>query len=392
LVVAVLVYAPPSGKAGPQLAEASQAIKRALRASGTEVVDGAIELARKEHARGWVDERELAFFAEARALFDEGKRALERVDLERAEATFTRVANMYDTELRRPGVAGLESEVMLARGIALFEQKLTGQADWAFRRAVALEPSAQLTEATVRPDVVRAFRAATAPGPKAKLSVVASPADAVVRVDGRLLDGTSGIEVGVGAHLILASAPGRFPVAEWVDVPVAGTERQIKLPPDPIDESLASLRTKPESLAVLQLLAELGSQVMVVALAIDGGVLTMVGQRLPETGPVTVRVKRDLDAAATELVTRLKAAPRDPEALDKGATLLDAQPIAHPRPPPVAGTGAPKAPKLKFYERPWLWAGVLVVTSLAVGLAAGLAPHDTTYQATVDGAKFGGTK
>jgi hypothetical protein len=63
---------------------------------------------------------------------------------------------------------------------------------------------------------------------------------------------------------------------------------------------------------------------------------------------------------------------------------------APPRPRPVARKPstrpAPRPPR--FYEKPWLWAGLLVVTSAAVILAATLTPHDTSYRADVNGASF----
>jgi hypothetical protein len=43
---------------------------------------------------------------------------------------------------------------------------------------------------------------------------------------------------------------------------------------------------------------------------------------------------------------------------------------------------------VRFYERPWLWAGLLAASSLAVGLAAGLAQPSPSYRATADGNAF----
>src|SRR5690349_12297590 len=101
VIVSVLVYAPPSGKAGARLGDAAQALRQALRAKGHEVVEGAIDKARAERARGWVADRTLAFFGEGRAQLEEGRRALERVELAQAEAAFARAEKIYGERLDR---------------------------------------------------------------------------------------------------------------------------------------------------------------------------------------------------------------------------------------------------------------------------------------------------
>src|SRR5260370_1211697 len=162
MVLAVLAYAPPSGHAGAELQAVSSAVKRAVRAAGAEVLDGAVDRARAEHARGWVAEEALGFFQRGRALADEGRRALERVELEKAEDDVGRAERLYGAELERPGVAELWGAVALERGVALFELGRVEAARRAFRRAQALDPAAELTEAKVRPDVARAFADAVA--------------------------------------------------------------------------------------------------------------------------------------------------------------------------------------------------------------------------------------
>ena len=399
VVLAVLVYAPPTGHGGKRLPEAAQALKRALRAGGAEVMDGAIELGRKEHARGWVPREKLAFFAKAGALVDDGRRALERVELDRAEALLGRAERIYEVELARPGVPSLMSAVVLARGVALFELKRGAEAARAFRRAVALDGAAQLTEATVRPDVARAFGEAIAPSKRSKLTIVSTP-PARLWVDGRPAgEAPATLEVGAGEHLVSASAGGRLDTATIVEVGDGGAEVRLSLPVDPLDEALAGLKTRPTRGGVAALVETLGIDgAVAMAIGVDAGVLTLVGQRFRGTGCATAahtsREAPDLDRAADSLVKWLDAAPEGcaPDALDRpdadGRLVLEAAPIAHPRPEPLASPPVPKAPRLKFYERPWLWAGALVVTSLVVGLSAGLAPHDTTYQANLEGPRF----
>jgi hypothetical protein len=61
--------------------------------------------------------------------------------------------------------------------------------------------------------------------------------------------------------------------------------------------------------------------------------------------------------------------------------------VTHPRPPPLEPVVLRPRP-LRFYERPWLWAGIVSGGALIVGLAVGLAPHNTNYQVSVDGTRF----
>ncbi|HUS63631.1 MAG TPA: tetratricopeptide repeat protein [Kofleriaceae bacterium] len=398
VVLAVLVYAPPSGKAGGPLAEVAQALKRAVRASGGEVLDSAIERGRAEHARGWVEEARLRFFQEARALAEEGRRALERVELARAEAALDKAEALYLPELQRPGVAALMSAVALDRGRALYDQGHTQAALQAFRRARALDPAAQLTEATVRPVVARAFQGAVLP-PKAQgpLTLIATTPGATgvalaLTVDGQpWVAGDAPIVVATGPHLVRAAAAGRLPVARLVEVTPEGARVELPLSADPDLEALAELRARPTRPGAVALARALGLDgVLAVAVGVDRGVTTLVGQRYTNTGCTTAvetePAAGSLDRAADALARRLAAA-RD--RCDAPPThILEAPAIAHPRPAPTPISDKPKPRKPKFYERPWLWAGLLAVTSVAVGVTAALVTREPTFQASLEGRRF----
>src|SRR5205807_1973184 len=87
---------------------------RALRQNGITVVDGVFERARRELERGWVDEAALSFFARAQKKIADGRYALERVELERAESFFTDAERLVEPELVRPGAAEPPAEATIA--------------------------------------------------------------------------------------------------------------------------------------------------------------------------------------------------------------------------------------------------------------------------------------
>jgi len=158
VTVAVLVTAPPSGGAGARLGEAKASLVAAERARGVDVVEDAAELV----AAGWTAEKNLAFFGRAAELVSDGRRALARVELEKAETLLAQAESAYAPELARPGVAEEWADAAKWHGVALFELKRRDEAVAAWGRAKALHPDALLTEAMVRPEVARAFAAARA--------------------------------------------------------------------------------------------------------------------------------------------------------------------------------------------------------------------------------------
>ena len=427
LLVVLFTYAPPSGHAADRLAQATQALARAVRASGVEVAEGAVAKAEETRAAGFEPEATFAFFAGGRRALDDGRSALERVELDRAVAAFGRAEAIYGAHLDRPGAATLDSDAALGRGVALFELGRSDEAATAFQKARALEPAALLTTEIVRPDIARAFAQAVAPAHTAPLSVrlasdttATSPITATsavtatsaatatsgtqtaaeVRVNGRSVGRAPiAIEVPVGPCFVEVRAPGRTTVARLVEVAPSGMTIAAALPIDPVLSALRALQARPSGAGVRALAAELDTPkrrvgALAVAIGVDAGVLTLVGQRFDEQGCASraevVTAQAGLDRAASELVARLATRPVScgPNApASDGRLVMEAQPIAHPRAerrlPPV-----PRRRRVRFYERPWLWAGLLAASSLAVGLAAGLAQPSPSYRATADGNAF----
>jgi hypothetical protein len=379
-LVAVLVYTPPSGGAG----ERRRAIEAALgQALGPALDMDALQKARAERSSGWMPVGVFEFFQAARARVEEGRRHLERVELDEAEAAFLAAERIYERELAWPGVAALWSEVALWRGVGAFERRQPELAERLFRRALALDSTARLTEASVRPDVVRAFREANRPRPLVKWEV-RSGATAQVRVDDKPLGG----EVPAGEHLVVASAKGRLPMGILVDVENS-LILELTPPSDRLLAALEALGERPDSAGLEALFfARPLDGILLAAAGYDRGQLTLVGERVDRKGCSTPTVEVDgknLDGAAAKLVNHLQKAavrcPGSPEAV------LAAPAIAHPR-AALAHTAKPLDQKKPFWRKPWLWIGLAAVTTATVALGAALAPTTTHYQATVDGSQF----
>jgi hypothetical protein len=158
VTVAVLVYAPQSGGAGARQAEATAALVAAERAAGADVVEDPYALL----AKGWTAEKNLAFFAHGAQLVTDGRRALAHVELERAEKLLAEAGRLYREHVATPGVPQEWAEAAKWHGVALFELKRRDEATRAWSIAKLLEPDSPLTEAMVRPEVARAYAAASA--------------------------------------------------------------------------------------------------------------------------------------------------------------------------------------------------------------------------------------
>jgi tetratricopeptide (TPR) repeat protein len=272
-------------------------------------------------AAGWTAERNLAFFARAAQLVSDGRRALAHVELERAEGLFAQAEVIFTPEEARPAVRQEWADAALWHGVALFELKRRSDAIDAWKRAKSLYPDTLLTEAMVRPDVARAFAAVARPP-------------------------------------TLAPAPARS-LPEMEPPSVGGVE---------------ALR------------AALGlDEVIVVAIALDGGVLTYAATRRPGgCGTETLTSTR-----ADELVKRLAAQSCLAE---EKIAVLEAPVIAHPRPSPSVANGGGGATvrdrRTPLWKRPWLWVGVVGALGLGVVLAVNLWPRDATYSAALDFHQF----
>jgi PEGA domain len=245
--------------------------------------------------------------------------------------------------------------------------------------------------------VARAFADAVAPG-RARGPLHVAAAGAQLSVDGRAVGPSpAALDVPEGEHLVRASAPGFRAQAALVDVSAGGLEVRLELDEDPVATALAALHARPLPAGVAALAAALGVDgVIAVAAGVDAGALTLVGERLDargcSTGVVTIAIgKRGLDAAAAELASELARAPAEcpPATSADGLSIVEAGPVAHPRPiPPPPAPPPPRKPR--FYERPWLWVGLLVVTSAAVGATAALVTRSTTSNVTWNPASFNG--
>jgi hypothetical protein len=231
------------------------------------------------------------------------------------------------------------ARVVLERAIALFEMGRRAEADQAFARASALDPSVTLTEATVRPDVARAFQAAR---------VLPAPAPSPPRT------------------------------------------------PDPEVAALEALGVAPSvegARALLELLGIGGA--LTVAITVDGGALTLVGRQHGPGCATAIQVEvvdgAGLVTAARSLVDRLAREPCA-EVVDGGeapAPLLGAREIAAPRPASrPSGAAAVGVRRLRLWERPWLWAGLVAAAAVAVVATAATVSSDPTYSARIDGRAF----
>jgi hypothetical protein len=376
VTVAVVCYAAPP--AGGRLAAASASIKESLRAGGVEVVDGAIDAAEHERQLGWVPAADLAFFGVARGQLDAGRHALERVQLAEAEAAFARAEAALQLEVSRPGVASMWGEAALGRGVALFELGRAVDAERAFRRARVLEPLLDLTEASVRPDVAKAFRRAIGARPtNAKLHVETSEG-VDIWLDGALAK--ADVEAAPGEHLVEVRQ-GVVRAATLVELRDK-LSVSLPLPPDPSEAALAGLRKAPSAAGAKVLTGALAAQFLAVVVGEDG---RMAAVRFDAQGCATPRaVSTSGDGAAlwNKLEKRGTSCdkPFDADGLFSAAV-----------PPPIAVIvpQKPKPPKPKrVWEKPWLWVGLGAAALLGIGLGAGLAPSKTTYTLTVDGAGF----
>lgn len=177
VTVAVLMQTPDSAPEAKTIRRATAELEAAERTRGADVIEDPVAAV----AAGWTARRNLAFFARAAAVVSDGKLALARVDLARAEQLFADAEQIYAAEAARPGVRDEWAEAAKWRGVALFELKRRDEAATAWQRAKALARDVELTEAMVRPEVARAF-AATAPSAwKPPVTAAASGDDAMMR-------------------------------------------------------------------------------------------------------------------------------------------------------------------------------------------------------------------
>jgi hypothetical protein len=386
VTVAVLAYVGPGGAPA---SEAARALADAARATGAEVIVDGAEAAVRAHAQGWVDASALAFFARGAALVADGRKALARVELAAAEEKLAAAEAVYAPELARPGAAGEAATAALWRGVALFELARRGDAERAFRRALALEPATTLTEAQVRPEVARAFAHQRLARAKARLTLQLKdlPPEVTLRLDTQPLEVAGDalqLSVEAGEHLLLATAPRALPQARLIDVPPAGLELALTLEPDRDAAALAMLREAPTEAGLTALFSALRvDEALIVAGGRDLGAPVLVAQRAQhECATATVIAPR-----ADELLRRADAAACRPgTAID----LLRAPPLTHPRPAPslTERHGPPPPARAPLWRKPWLWVGVVGAVGVGVVIVANVVPRAASFTGTLSFREF----
>ena len=417
VTVAVLTYGPPS--LAPRTEAVGRAVRAAALARGMAVVDGPlVARAEEELARGWIGEAQLAPLGRAREAIADGRRALERVELERAEAALGRAEAALDDEalLGWPGAATVRAEAARLRGVALYELGRAAAAGEAWRRAAALEPAAAVTEAEVRPDVVRAWRAAIARG--ASTAAAAATARLEVRWDGCALpavlelDGREvphegcavDVPVAPGVHFARVRGAGR-PAARLVEVVAGEAAPTVTLRRGLDDwEALSAGHERPARAALAAAARAIGLDgAIVVGFGVDRGDAVVYGARVTAAGCATdvVREAASDEARAAELlVGRLASADERcgeaARALDDGRAIVEAPGVARPTERPAVPPSTPTKPPpqtttargKRIWERPWLWLGIVGVSAAAIGLGAGLGTRGATTTATLDARGF----
>jgi hypothetical protein len=391
--------------------EVAGALRQALAARGVKAVEGAIDLALQ--ARSERQERALLQgLAEARALLQEGRDRLARVDLEGAEGKLQEAEAKVRKVLLLPEAPALWAEVLRWRGVALFELRRQREAERAFRRALALRPGSALTEAEVRPEVVRAFRRTAAEmTERGRLRVAPRlgpsgsapgrvPAGLVsVAVDGVAAElsspggpgGFAQVEVQAGEHVVAVRAPGYVPQVEVVQVgegpgSAGKIEREIevRLEPDRSEVAAIGLRREPER-AGQEVLCEalrLDSVVSVVSV-VDGGERVLVGERhhCSGGGPTVPVLARGgaLAGAAGQLLSGLWQVGFVDRGRGEGdgSGLMAHQVVRRPR----AGTKR-QGERTSLWQRPWIWLGAAAV-SAGVILGVSLWPRQDPGTAVV---------
>ena len=133
MTVAVLVSAPPSGGAAARVGEARAALAAAERGRGVEVIDDPEALL----AAGWTAERNLAFFARGAQLVSDGRRALARVELDKAEAFFAEAVGLYQPHVSLPGVPQEWAEAVEMAGRGAVRAQATRRSSEGFWRGEA---------------------------------------------------------------------------------------------------------------------------------------------------------------------------------------------------------------------------------------------------------------
>jgi hypothetical protein len=384
VTVAVLMYG-ANGKA--PVPDPQPAIAAAVRANGDIAVRPNDDWAGALDKRVWVDRAALEFFRRGALLVSEGRRALGRVELAEAEEKLAAAEAVYTGELWRPGAASEAALAAVWHGVALFELSRRVAAESAFRRALALEPATNLTDAQVRPDIVRAFAQARVALPRAPVQLHFNRECSSIAI---IIDGGAPyesddacpdeLEMAVGPHFLQARAVVESlvvePVAQLIDVKPGDKQLAINLTVDTIETRLRTLREVPTAEGVRALFDTIAiDDALLVAVGKDGGTQVLAAQRV-RPGCATATV---VSPHADELWQRARAAECRP---GQKIDVLAAPLIVHSRSPSLVQV-RPR-PVTPVWRRPWLWVGLVGALGVGVVIAASVVPRAASYTGTLD--------
>lgn len=302
-----------------------------------------------------------------------------RVDLDRAQALYleqdyTQMDQVLaDAEQRAlsllalPGTCDTLWELEFRRGLAALGERDAAATQARFRLAASLRPGARPDAAFYGPDVAQAFAAAVeaeraAVGSPVGLAI--EPADATRIVDCEPAPRAE-IKLSLGLHVVWASAPGRVPHAEIVDVARTST-LQVALATDP-RQGVDALAALPAEVSVR--MADASARAVLLQVADELNVDAIVALRRDgedwqaqlHTEDARGKVHREgtqqeaIEAALAEL------------GLD-GRVVMVAPVVA----PPVHDDGS--TTKRPLVRKWWFWTvlGGVAATAVVVGLVVGL--------------------
>ncbi len=330
------------------------------------VVGDAVVAARRELAAGAVPVATLARFRRVRDMIDDGWRAFLRVQIDYAQSRLAAARIEAEALAALPGGIELYADAALRLG-AVLQHRRIADAPAVLALARALDPARPITLAEFSPDVVEAVdaaRAAPAGAAMQRLHVAATPAGAMIAIDGKELGRAPlDAEVTRGQHLVTARAPLHRAEAQGVLVEAA-TSVELALERDDDAARITSGATPGLDAAAAQalvdatiLLADLDDVVLAAVRQRRGGP-TLIAQRCagaPARCTAVVEIgfadRAGLGAAAREAWQTIEAgALRDPPSV-----LGDVE--ARPLP-----TGC------RLCKSPVAWGGVAVVLGAVIAL------------------------
>jgi hypothetical protein len=188
-------------------AAAAAALIEAIGARGR-VVGDAVGEARSRLAAGAVPSATLVQFRRVREMIDDGWRAYLRAQIDFAQNRLAAARTEAEGLVALPGGAELYADAALRLG-AVLQVRRIADAPAVLALAIALDPARPITLAEFSPDVVDAVAAVrAAPAALQRVHVTASPAGALISIDGKEL-GRAPLDAQVtrGQHLVIARAP-----------------------------------------------------------------------------------------------------------------------------------------------------------------------------------------